>query len=149
MSDPHLVKAQDGRIWLELPGKTYKPRRCIGRIIGDTLHVYRNLTNKKFKAMEGLGFCYRLIKDYDDFSYGRIAIHIEPTGQVLLTTPGYIIEHGRILRFKRNDLEMQVLISLEALSRAEAHPDKWHPPVRLSNIERERRNQQSLFHTNS
>ena len=101
--------SSSGRVFLNLPGKQYKPHRHIGDILGDTLYVNRDPSKHFFRQFKGFGFSYELMR------YGRfkwIIVHL-PSFQQLVTSRLHVLKNGKILNFKRNDLERQIYLPLD------------------------------------
>jgi hypothetical protein len=110
MQEQQITVSPSGKVYLNLPNKKYKPHRNIGDISGDTLHVYRNSVDQRFRQFGGsIGFNYELMRDG---TFTNVVVHL-PYGEELVTTRKCILDKGKFLHFKKNDLDRQIYHSLE------------------------------------
>lgn len=124
-SQPQVRISPSGDVLLTLPGKQYKSQRCIGKIVGDTLHVERNPERHLFRRFNAYGFNYQLLK-HGHFS--RVQLRELPSGRTLETTRETILHFGKFLDFKADQLERQIFLSLSDFSKRPAVylPDPPH-----------------------
>ena len=101
----HLTQTSGGKIFQTLPGKNYKPRRLIGELRSDELHVDRDPEKHFMRAVQGYGFSYDLIKRTD---FKILVVHLPY--DTLYTTKKYLLKHGRFLNFQKNKLEKQIFL---------------------------------------
>ncbi len=107
MSELSITK--EGRIFLRLPGKSYKAERCIGRMEGDTLVVERDPERHLFRSSNSYGFNFELIRR----GKFKILCVLLPFGERMYTTKDFLLAHGKFLNFQRNQLEKQIFLRLE------------------------------------
>jgi len=118
----HILVSPAGRVMLHLPGKSYKPDRCIGWFDEvDTFHCERT-DNAIFKGFGGsIGFNVDLMKCRYDLRkhkrFNRVVVHLISRGARIETTRLYILAHGRFLHFRHNMLEKQIFLSLRDFGR--------------------------------
>jgi hypothetical protein len=99
-----------GKVYLILnEGKSYKRKRLIGYIEGDTFHCFRNPDRHLFRQMNAYGFCYELMRDG---SFINVIVHL-PFGDTLVTTRERILRRGQILNYRSHLLEMQILLRVD------------------------------------
>ena len=109
-----LTQSPGGKIFLSLPGKSYKSRRMIGQLDGDTLHVDRDPDRHLFRKFNSFGFAHELIKRTP---FRVLAVHL-PFGEILYTTKKLLLERGRFLNFKSNRLEKQIFLEIGLFDRS-------------------------------
>lgn len=100
----------NGRVYLTLPDKSYKPVRQIGFLKDKTFCTYRNPENMYFKKIGGIGINYKLLSmggSYFD------KMRIEYGFEILETTREYYLEFGEFLHFSKNKLDKQLFLKLE------------------------------------
>jgi hypothetical protein len=107
MQSSQISVSPIGKIFLTLPGKSYKAHRCLGQIIGNEFHCERNPERHLFQQFGGsYGFNFELMRD-GTFKFVIVQL---PFGGQLITTRLHILENGRFLNFKRNQLERQIFL---------------------------------------
>jgi len=113
----NVTVSDDGTVHLYLPGKEYKSRRVIGKIVADVFHCERQ-EKDVFRALNGIGFNYELIRH---FEFEKVVVRLSGT-KTLVTTRRHILRVGEIRYFKRNDLERQIFLPLSefGLEKAQA-----------------------------
>ena len=133
-----ITVSANGRVFLALPGKDYKPRREIGFLSkdGQTFHCERNPERHLFRQFNAYGFNYELMKD------GRfiwIVVHL-PFGTQLVTSRNHLLEKGMFLNFQKNKLERQIFLPVTGFDVEKARQSEKHLTV-----ERSRQMQCNLF----
>lgn len=129
MERSRVVIREDGKVMLFLEGKTYKPERCIGKIVGDAFRCQRVPSKHLFVELNAYGFNHELM---EHGTFSRVIVEL-PLGIVLETSRKNILEKGIILNYERNNLERQLFLRLEDFNSGEestvpfvvTHPD--HP----------------------
>jgi len=111
----NVTVSDDGTVHLYLPGKEYKSRRVIGKIVGDVFHCERQ-EKDVFRALNAIGFNYELIRY---FEFDKVIVHMSGT-ESLVTTRRHILRVGEVRYFKRNDLEPQIFLPLDDFGLAKA-----------------------------
>lgn len=107
---------QNGRVFLNLPDKTYKPNRQIGRIEFEnrTFKSYRDPKNQFFKKLGAIGVNYKLLKQGGSYFD---TIEIEYGLDNLTVSREVFLEKGKILHFKNNNLDRQIFLSLDLFTK--------------------------------
>lgn len=109
MNKQNITVLSSGQVYLTLPDKQYKGRRCVGEIKKDTFHCERNPERHLFRQFGGsYGFNYELMRDG---SFKFVIVHL-PFGEQLLTTRQHILNKGKMLNFQRNQLEKQIFLPI-------------------------------------
>ena len=102
-----------GRVYLNLPNKNYKSRRCLGQIIEDAFHCQRNPEHHLFRQFGGsYGFNYELLRDG---SFVFVVVHLAFGGE-LVTTRQHLLKIGQFLNFQRNKLEKQIFCPVNEIN---------------------------------
>lgn len=100
----------NGRVYLTLPNKEYKPKRQIGYIRERTFHTFRKPENHFFRKLNAIGLNYKLL------SMGGNCfdlIEVEFGFEILKTSRKYFLEHGEFLHFSKNKLDKQIFLKLD------------------------------------
>ena len=102
----------DGKVFLTLHGKEYKPCRFIGTIHNETFYTYRtDSKNQKYNHSNSLGICHKLIKDAPADLVRLICIEYQL--RQLWTSRGALLQYGNYKHYKHNGLEVQLHLPLE------------------------------------
>ena len=106
----------NGRVFLNLPDKTYKPNRQIGRIEFDNkkFKTYRDPKNQFFKKLGAIGLNLKLLKQGGSYFD---TIEIEYGLDNLSVSREVFLEKGKILHFKNNNLDRQIFLSLDLFTK--------------------------------
>jgi len=111
METQEIITIKDnGRVFLLLPGKSYKPVRQIGYIKDRIFNTVRKPENQYFRNLNAIGLNYKLLSQggaYFDL------ISIEYGFDRLETSREYFLEFGDFLHFKENNLDKQIFLSLD------------------------------------
>lgn len=111
MSQQETIEVKpNGKVYLNLPDKSYKPYRCIGFIKARTFNTVRKSSNQKFRNTNSIGLNYKLLSHGEAyFDYIRIEYDFE----ILETHRDYFMEYGEFRHFKKNNLDQQLFLSLD------------------------------------
>lgn len=136
MNRQNITVSPSGKVFLTLPGKDYKSKRCIGEIRDNGFHTLRN-QNALFRGFNGsFGFNYELLRDYA-FKYVIVSLS---NGQTLETTRLHILKNGKFLHYQQNQLERQIFLPL-----SEFGLDKANESEKATPHLKQHPQQQSLF----
>jgi len=124
--EPNLHLTKDGKLFLRLPGKQYKPYRMIGIVDGRTLITERDYTRHLFRKFNAFGFSYEAIK-YGGRYFDEIVVRVG--FDTLKCTRHYLLKHGKILNFKRNDLEKQIFLPIDDFNKKDEDGGEDTPPL--------------------
>lgn len=106
-----IILKPNGDVVLHLPGKDYKPFRTIGSIVDTIFYTFRSSQkNQKYNFGNSVGFCYRLICDYRHLIN---AICVNHDGYNLWCTPKSVFKYGTFKKYSKNNLELQIHLSLD------------------------------------
>ncbi|MBK9333952.1 MAG: hypothetical protein IPM96_16475 [Ignavibacteria bacterium] len=100
---------KNGKVFLILPNKKFKPSRCIGYIRNRTFHTLKK-DNHLFRQFNAFGLNYKFLSEGEKFfDY----IEIEYNFGKLITTRRYYLANGSFKHYQQNDLEKQIFLPLE------------------------------------
>ncbi len=128
------------KVQLLLPDKSYKSLRFLGEIKNRCFHTSRKPENQKFNKLNGIGFNHELISvgghlfDLIKIQYGF---------NELITTRKFVLDNGKILQFKKNDLDKQIILPLELFGLELAM--EWERNKIKNNNSNNSNNQMNLF----
>lgn len=124
MEETRISVTPSGEVKLQLPGKQYKPVRKIGWISNNEFHCERG-ENCIMRAFGGaIGFNYDLMKRG---TFERVFVHLPY--RTLVTTRQTVLKHGKLLYFKKNQLERQIFLSLKEFGAGSGAPPAAAVPV--------------------
>ena len=106
---PYISVSHVGKVFLMLPGKEYKEKRCLGYIDRDCFHCLRNPHQHIYGTQRALGFNWELMRD-GKFDFA--VIHTPFGRDVLIASRSKIIRDGKFLEFANNKLEKQIFLPL-------------------------------------
>lgn len=115
---------QDGRVFLYLPHKLYKPYRNIGKIIpydrsfNTVRFTSKNHINKYYNTV---GFCYHFIKYFGNY-FDLVCVNYDFT--YLWTSRVELLRYGIIKNHSNNDLELQIHFQLHKFSRTKQEAEE-------------------------
>lgn len=111
-TDETIKVETNGRVFLKLPEKEYKPTRQIGRIEFENrkFKTYRDPKNQFFKKLGAIGVNFKLLKQGESYFD---TIEIEYGLDTLTVSREVFLEKGKILHFKNNNLDKQIFLSLD------------------------------------
>lgn len=113
MEKQETIKVEtNGRVYLHLPEKSYKPNRQIGRIEFENkkFKTYRDPKNQFFKKLCAVGVNLKLLKQGESYFD---TVEIEYGLDILTVSREVFLEKGKILHFKNNNLDKQIFLSLD------------------------------------
>ncbi len=124
----NLQLTSDGKLFLNLLHKSYKPHRMIGEVKERTLTVKRDPVKHLFNKFHAFGFSYDVMKQ-GGLYFDKVEVN---TGfETLKTTRNFLLRHGRFLHFKRNDLERQIFLPLEEFGKRDIEEKQELPQPSL------------------
>lgn len=111
LKDPIITFQSSGQVLLNIPDKSYRPRRSLGYITNGTLTVTRKSSKHYFRIYKGYAFCYSLMAYHQD-KFNMIIVMID--GIANYVTPQVMMSLGIAKRF--NDLELQIILPVKHLA---------------------------------
>ena len=101
------------RVYLYLPGKDYKATREIGYVENRIFHTSRKPSHI-FRKLNALAVSYQLLKEGESYFD---TVEIQFGFDILKVSREDYLKNGVVLKFKKNNLEMQSFISLDRFNK--------------------------------
>ncbi len=117
-----IIIKPNGRVYLYLPYKSYKPIRQIGGILEGVFYTTRSSQkNQKYNCSNTIGFCYKFIND-GNFEL----VCVEYDFQKMWTSREAILKNSIFTNYEKNGLEKQIHLGLGdfKLTRQEAEEER-------------------------
>jgi hypothetical protein len=136
-----LSQTPGGKIFLHLPeGKSYKQKRMIGQIEGDTLHVSRDPDRHFFYRYQGYGFSYDLLSRVP---YQILCLNLN--SNTIFISKRKALQRGKFLNFKKRRLERQLFLSPDDFYATRSEAEAWERDNPERKSERPDHTQGELF----